>query len=405
LRTTKPRLLVLASTYPRWQGDHEPGFVHELTRRLCDDYDVTVLCPHAAGTKEQEVLNHVRVIRYRYAPRVFETLVNNGGIVANLKSNKLKWLLLPTFFLAQLWVLRRIIKEWHPDVIHAHWLIPQGLAVALLKKIGMNIPPFLVTSHGADLYSLKGSFFQRLKRMVAASASGMTVVSHAMEEEVVRVGLAAPFVRVQPMGVDLTDKFSLDSTEPRSNDEILFVGRLVEKKGANYLLDAMPDILRGCPDARLSIVGYGPEESNLRAQVEELGLSKSVTFFGALNQSDLPAFYRRAAVFVAPFVETNDGDQEGLGLVLVEALGCGCPVVVSDLPATRDVTVGINSLLAVTPKDAYALSDAVVKILRNEELYAESTKSAVSLIRKKFDWAERAKSYSNILKEIFLKSD
>src|SRR5690606_34159902 len=92
---TRPNLMVLASTYPRWAGDPEPSFVHELARRLTDRFNVTVLCPHAPGTASSEAMDGVQIIRYRYAPSAWETLVNDGGIVANLRRTKWKALLLP----------------------------------------------------------------------------------------------------------------------------------------------------------------------------------------------------------------------------------------------------------------------------------------------------------------------
>lgn len=400
LSDIKPKLLVLASTYPRWPADHEPGFVHELTKRLCSDFEVTVLCPHSGGAKEIDELDHVRVIRYRYAPEQFETLVNDGGIVGNLKQNPLKWLLLPIFFLAQVWVLRRILRNWKPDVIHAHWLIPQGLAVALAKKMSDNSPPLLVTSHGADLYALKASLFRRLKRLVGASASEMTVVSNAMKEEANRIGLPDSNIEVQPMGVDLLDTFSVDPDQPRSENEILFVGRLVEKKGLRYLLDAMPEILRSHPEAKLNIVGYGPEEQNLREQVKALHLRENVEFYGAVKQTDLPAYYRRAAVFVAPFVEASDGDQEGLGLVLVEALGCGCPTIVSDMPAVKDVVSSAQSVKVVAPRQSAMLAKSVIETLSEPSSAMRKVEGATDLLQARFDWTSVAERYAQILRRI-----
>src|SRR3546814_343096 len=89
----RPRLLITAPTYPRWPGDPEPAFVHELARRLIDRFEVTVLCPHAKGAAPEEILDGVRVVRYRYAPEHFEVLVNDGGIVTNLRHSPWKWLL------------------------------------------------------------------------------------------------------------------------------------------------------------------------------------------------------------------------------------------------------------------------------------------------------------------------
>lgn len=394
----KPRLLVLASTYPRWQADHEPGFVHELSRRLGDDFDVVVLCPHAPGARKEEKMDGVNVVRYRYAPERFESLVYAGGIVANLKASPWKLLLLPSFIFGQFYAIYKLVRRWRPNVIHAHWLIPQGLLVAMLGCLDRRIPPFIVTSHGADLFALKSRFFLSLKRFVIKRAAGLTVVSMAMRKEIERLGVESSNVQVQPMGVDLSNAFRFDGNSPRSSNEILFVGRLVEKKGAKYLLQAMPLVLDHCPDAHLTIAGFGPEEHNLKELMKELGLVGKVDFRGAVPQKELPSFYRRAALFAAPFIQAEGGDQEGLGLVLVEALGCGCPAVVSDVPATRDVTEGIENLITVPQKDVNELARAIVDILQHHVEYAARAGSSVQKLNERFDWSFRAQSYSRILK-------
>ncbi|HTH09438.1 MAG TPA: glycosyltransferase, partial [Acidovorax sp.] len=148
----KRTLLVLASTYPRWAGDPEPGFVHELAKRMTDRFRVIALVPHTGGARAREMLEGVEVHRYRYAPKRWETLVNDGGIVANLKRDRWKHLLVPGFVLAQAWCAWRLLRRERVDVIHAHWLVPQGLIAALLRYLPGRAAPFLVTSHGADLF-------------------------------------------------------------------------------------------------------------------------------------------------------------------------------------------------------------------------------------------------------------
>src|ERR1700761_7916542 len=108
----RPRLLVLTSTYPRWAGDPEPGFVHELSRRLAETFDVRVIGPHAAGALAWERLDGVDIHRYRYAPVAMETLVNHGGILTNLKRSIWKWLLVPTFLAGQYLALRKALREF-----------------------------------------------------------------------------------------------------------------------------------------------------------------------------------------------------------------------------------------------------------------------------------------------------
>ena len=396
VKSRLPALLVLASTYPRWAGDHEPGFVHELARRLTDRFRVIVLGPHAPGAKAREVLDGVEVIRYRYAPERLETLVNDGGIVTNLRRSKWKLLLVPGFVLAQAWRAWRLCRTGKVDVIHAHWLIPQGLIATVLQALPGPKLPFVATSHGADLYALKGGLMQALKRTVIGRASVVTVVSEAMRDRVAEISPDAIDARVQPMGVDLQQRFVPDPDTPRSENELLFVGRLVEKKGLRHLLDAMPVVIARCPDVRLRIAGFGPEEAALRHQTEALGLADHVEFLGPVPQAELPDLYRRATVFVAPFVEARSGDQEGLGLVLVEAAGCGCPVLAGDVPAVRDV-LGDASSRVVDPRRPTQLADAIVDLL----VYPQRAHAQADALREnligRFDWQSVAAGYADVL--------
>jgi glycosyltransferase involved in cell wall biosynthesis len=394
----RPTLLVLASTYPRWNGDHEPGFVHELTKRLTDRFQVIAVVPSAPGAVAFETLDGVEVIRYRYAPQRFETLVNDGGIVTNLRRHRWKILLVPTFVLAQAWRTWRLLRTRQIDVIHAHWLLPQGLIAALLGWLPGRPPSYLATSHGADLFALRGRGLNALKRFVVRRAAAITVVSEAMRDELARIGADIGDVCVRSMGVDLEERFTPSTTARRSRDEILFVGRLVEKKGLRHLIDAMPAILLAYPSAYLTVVGFGPEETERQAQVQHLGLQSKVQFVGALSQQELPALYRRAAIFVAPFVLTPSGDQEGLGLVAVEAAGCGCPVVVSDLPAVRDVFDETMAQL-VTPGSAWAISDAVCAMFAEMPACSMNAKVRTSLCER-FDWSVVAKHYARILQDL-----
>lgn len=399
MSASKPRLLVLTSTYPRWQSDATPGFVHALARRLTDRFEVMVLCPHACGAARREVMDGVKVRRYRYAPEKWESLASGGGIINNLRQAPIRWALVPLFLVAQTWATWRLIRRWRPNVIHAHWLIPQGLIVALLSLVNGKTPPFLVTSHGVDLHALRFWPMPMIKRFVTRRAAAVTVVSSAMVDVMKAQGIPTEGVRVEPMGVDLENLFTPDKAVPRSDNEILFVGRLVEKKGLRYLIEAMPAILEKYPEVQLTVAGFGPEEPALRSQAQALGIGEKVRFLGPVSQEKLPDLYRRATVFVAPFVEAAGGDQEGLGLVTVEAIGCGCPVVVSDLPAIGDVID--NAELLAPPSCSSGLATRVKHLMT---LSAQSRIDIQSNLRmrvvKRFNWTERGRAYYNQLRDI-----
>ncbi len=391
----KPSLLVLASTYPRYADDPEPGFVHELCKRLATRFDVIALVPDAPGADPSGTMDGVQVVRYRYAPRALQTLVNNGGIAGNLRRSRWKWLLVPGFILGQYLAARRLLKQRKIDVIHAHWLLPQGLIAARLRRL--RGCPFLVTSHGGDLFGLRGAMLAAAKRRVARDSSAMTVVSSAMRDEARRIGLHPPSLEVVPMGVDLRQRFVVDAEQARAPDELLFVGRLVAKKGLCHLLDAMPAVLARRPRATLRIVGFGPEEQALAKQAEALGIGDRVVFAGPTPQHALPALYRRASVFVAPFIRDDSGNQEGLPVVLMEAIGCGCPAVVGNVAGIQDLVGNLAADICVEPTDHAALAKAIVTTLDDPAAAQRRALEVRSAVVGRIDWEAIANRYADII--------
>lgn len=396
----KPLLLVLTSTFPRWRNDVEPPFVFELSRRLTDTFDITVLTPRAPGSLEHETLDGLRVIRFPYFIRSRENLASHGGGILNrLRANPLNYLLVPPFLIGQLWALIRILRHEDWDLIHAHWLIPQGLVALLARRLARRPVPLVCTSHGGDLFALRGTPFRALKRAVLRASHRITVVSRAMRDEVLALGIAPDKVAVIPMGVDLRERFTPDPRIPREQNQLLFVGRLVEKKGVGFLLNALPRILLASPDTRLTIAGGGPLETELRELAASLQISDHVNFKGMVSQSDLPAFYRRATLFIAPFQVADSGDQEGFGLVLVEAMGCGCPVICGEVPAVRDIVLDENTAVLVNPRNPVDLANAIIGLLADpirRERYAENARRHCE---EAFDWGTIAARYGELLSE------
>ena len=397
----RPRLLVLSSTFPRWLNDPEPGFVFELARRLTDRFDVTVLAPHAPGSLTHEVMDAVRVRRFRYAPARWEQLATyGGGILSRLKANPLNGLLLPPFLLGALWALMLLLRRERFAVIHAHWLIPQGaLALAALALTRRRIP-VVCTSHGGDLYGLQGKALESIMGAVMRHSDHITVVSRAMRQRALALGADTAKLSVLPMGVDLQQRFSPDPTSIRTSHELLFVGRLVEKKGFAILLKALPRIVQRNPGVSLTIAGDGPLREALEQQARTFGLSERVAFVGMTRQQQLPEIYRRAVLMVAPFVVASGGDQEGLGLVIVEAMGCGCPVIASDLPAVADVIHDGETGILVPSGSPEALADQISALLNDPDKRANLASAARNDVLARFDWSSIAARYSVVLSSV-----
>jgi glycosyltransferase involved in cell wall biosynthesis len=414
----KPRLLVLTSTFPRWAGDREPRFVYDLSRHLTESFEVHVVAPHAPGAERWERMDGMTVHRFRYFPGRLERLAYEGGILEKIKRRPWVLLQVPFFLAAQVLLIRRLTKEASFHAVHAHWIIPQGLC-AVLAQVGRRPKvPILCTSHGSDLFGLRGHLFDTLRRWVLGRSAAVTVVSRAMAEKVRATGTRIP-CHVIPMGTDLTGLFTPDPQAPRRRATLLFVGRLVEKKGVRYLIEAFGHIRRRIPHAELWIVGSGPEEPLLKrlaayvAPVHSHGSTPetvvpsdlparpgTITFFGPVAHGDLPHFYRAATVTVVPSVVARSGDQEGLGLVIVEAMGCGCPVIASDLPAIRDVILHGETGLLVPPGQSSSLAEAICMALSAPSLLKSLSENGREWACRHFDWNEIGEKYILLLKRL-----
>jgi len=370
--------------------------VFELARRLTDRFDVTVLAPHAPGLATTEQMEDIQVRRFRYAPQFFERLAYEGGMLAKLHRSPWYWCLIPLFLAGQCIATLQLLRRQSIDLVHAHWLLPQGLIAVLARALSPRRPGVLCTSHGGDLYAIKGRLGSRLKSWTLRHCDHVTVVSDAMADKVIQLGAAPERLSIAPMGTELELLFSPGS-EPRGPDTLLFVGRLVEKKGLEYLLRAMPLVLQRYPGAHLTVVGAGPEAPHLEQLAAELSLASAVSFLGAIEHSALPAIYRKAAIAIFPYVPTRSGDQEGFGLVMVEALGCGCAVIATAMDTTRDVLIDGTTGLAVPPKNPGAIADAVLRLMDEPTQARRLSAQGRRHVQAHFGWLPVARGYRSIL--------
>lgn len=388
----KKKLLVTASTFPRWENDTEPRFVLDLCTHMTDDFDVTVLAPAAVGAADKEVIEGVKVIRYHYFPiHKWETLCYPGAIVPRIKEKKIRALLVP-FLLASLWLkLLLILPQF--DVVHAHWLIPQGIVQSFFKK------PYIVTGHGGDVASLNMGIIRRLKVRCLKRANRVTAVSVPLKEKMQEL-LPGLEPSVISMGVD-TSKFSKQYHVPNyfgqgNKKVVLFVGRLAEKKGVRYLIDAMQDI-----DALLVIVGDGPLKTELMQQAKQINLQgkgEKIIFLGAKTHDELKTVYASADIFAAPSVTASDGDKEGLGLVILEAMASGLPIVASKSGGIIDIVKdNVNGLLC-EEKCVWQLADSISALLDDPKLYETLVQNAIGTANS-YDYSVSGRKYCALIGE------
>ncbi|MFA5422402.1 MAG: glycosyltransferase [Phycisphaerae bacterium] len=398
----KKKLLVLTSTFPRWENDAIVPFVYELSKRLTSNFEVYVLMPGYPGAKAFEVIDDIKVYRFRYFFRKFEKLAGGGGILPTLRKNRLYYFVIPFFMAANFFALRKTVKKLQPDVIHAHWIIPQGFIAALMKKLYKV--PFLVTAHGGDVFGLPGKCATRAKRFTLKKADKITAVSGALKSEILASIDPNLEIQVVSMGVD-SEHFSPDKKDISLKDKynmegpfLLFVGRLAEKKGVRYLIEAMPQIIDELPKTKLLIVGGGVLEENLKKLTDKLGLSHNVIFTGRLPNSELPKYYATADIFIGPSVVAEGGDTEGLGLTFIEAAMSGSVPVATNVGGVSDAVEDGKTGFLVEQKSPSQIAEKIIALLQNKTLIISMAEQARDRAVKQFDWKIVAGKYSSLLK-------
>jgi len=393
---------VTASTFPRWKDDTEPEFVFELTRRLAREFEVFVVCPFANGSKEFEVVENIRINRYKYLPFGLGTLAYDGGITPKLKKSKLYYLQVPFFLFFQLLAVRKILASERINVVHAHWAIPQGVVAVIYKKLFDKRVKILTTVHGADIFGFRGRLGHFLKKMVFKNTDEVTVVSNAIAGEAGKY-FTRVRLHVYPMGVD-TNYFSPDKKQEQLRKELgieenflLFVGRLAEKKGVKYLIEALPNVLKKHPRSKLIIVGDGVLKTELVKMAADLRIEKNVLFAGSMPHGDVAEYFASADVVVVPSVVARGGDSEGFGLVIAEAMSCGAVVITTDLPAIGDIVKDNVTGLIVKEKNVSEISAKIISVLDRKDAWAEMKELARKHVVENFDWDVVAEKYRLLL--------
>lgn len=259
---------------------------------------------------------------------------------------------------------REIVADPRVGVVHAHFGQDGLSALPWAKAAGK---PLVVSIYGMDVTSLptrRGADGRRFRAGMAAMfdyAAALIPVSQFLADRAIALGADPDRVRLiyPPLGLDHRPAPAVDATG------IVFVGRLVEKKGVPDLLEAvarLPEPLRSVP---VTIVGYGPLLPELQRRAGELGLD--VTFAGRRSSAEVAELLRRHAVFCGPSQRAANGDAEGLGMVFVEASNAGLPVVTYRHGGVPEVVADGETGLTVPERDVDALSAALARVLSDPD--------------------------------------
>jgi len=380
------RILHVVTAFPRSPDDVIVPWLVELLKRLrAAGHEVEVFTSSYRGAPDQ-VVGGIPVHRFRYFPRRWERLTHEEAAPDRMKRSLLYRLMPACFVVAGMIAAWRLCRRQRYDVIHVHWPLPLALFGWAAQRAR---PAALVTTfYGVELRWVKTAmpFLRGFLRWAARRSDRVVAISSYTAAEV-RELVQLP-IEVIPYTTSLPPPPPVPRTARRSPGApftVLFVGRLVERKGVSHLVDAVNLLLPGA-EVRLVIVGDGPERARIEARVRDRGLDGRVAVRGQVSDAELQAAYAGADAFVLPAVVDRRGDTEGLGVVLLEAMNHRVPVIASAIGGITDIVEDGVSGLLVPPGDAPALAAALGRLAGAPDLAAGLGEAGYRRLRERFGW-------------------
>lgn len=380
------KILVIGSVYPRFHEDAEVPWLRTSIAHLKKaGLDIQVLAPAYKGLKSHEI-DGVKVNRFRYAPAKWEFLTHEEGAPSKMANKPWLQLLAIPYIISGFFKCIKICRKFKPDIIHAHWPFPHAyiaLGAAKLFKI-----PLVLNFHGAELLLIrKKKWVKPLLKFAISQAQAVFANSSFTASKI--KALRNVDVEWSPYGTTLEKGVRSVKPHPVNGKfKILFVGRHIERKGICYLIEAAKYLPRDLFEIR--IVGVGDLTEQLHVIANDVKQSNpdsaEIIFTGKLSPEALANEYKTANVFTLPAIVDSKGDTEGLGVVLIEAMELGLPVVASNVGGIPDVVVDGVSGILVPEKDPKALADAYKRLAESPEFTEKILAGAQQRIDECFSW-------------------
>lgn len=270
------------------------------------------------------------------------------------------------------------------DIIHCHFG-PNGIIGAYLKEIG--IPMKYITSfHGYDVNSYPKIAGKNIYSDLFRKGNIFTANTNFTKQEVVKLGCNEKKIVILPEGFKIEKfKFSIRKIKPGKLIKILTIGRLVEKKGHKYAIQAIAKVVKKYKNIEYTIAGDGPLREELRDLVSKLKIGKYVKFLGAVEQNEVLKLYQQAHIFILPSVTANNGDQEGQALVLQEAQAVGLPVISTFHNGIPEGVLDGQSGFLVPEKDVDALAERLEYLIERSEVWPEMGYAGRKFVEEHYD--------------------
>ncbi len=389
---------MVATSYPRFAGDGVGSFMEPIAKGVAArGHEVHLVAPwHPLITRppaEDGVVFHF----YRYAPVSSLNVFGYAeGMNADTTLRAGAWIAAPLALAAGCWTARRVAARHRATVLHGHWVIPGGVMAASAR----GRRPLVISVHGSDVYvAERHAILRGAARSTFEAAGWITACSDDLRQRAVALGADPATTETVPYGVDTTRFAPSGETRRRLRAElglgdaplVFSAGRLVSKKGFEYLIDAVGTMTASFPGLRLAVAGDGDLRETLATRARRFG--DAIMLLGARTQDDVGRLAAAADVIVVPSVHDTEGNVDGLPNFALEAMATGTPVVATRVGGLPDaIEDGVTGWL-VPERDAQALA-AAVRVLAPDPVMARSLGDAARTeVTRRFGWSTTAERF------------
>jgi glycosyltransferase involved in cell wall biosynthesis len=395
-------VVMVTTSYPRFAGDSVGTFMEPIAKHVAArGHEVHIVAPWHPRITRGPVEDGVFFHFFKYAPvPALNVFGYAAGLHADVKVRSAAWMAAPLAMAAGWFKAMRVAQKRRATVMHGHWVVPGGVIAAAARPA----LPLVVSLHGSDVFVAERVAPARVAaRRVFERAGFVTACSQDLAQRAIGLGASADRLEVVPYGVDVA-RFkpapgSRDSLRASigltANAPLIFAaGRLVRKKGFEYLIDALP-IIDAHPDAHLAIAGAGDLDAELRERARTAGIAERVHFLGDLPQDTVGAWFAAADVAVVPSVRDDSGNVDGLPNTVLEALASGTPLVATPAGGIASVVTDGETGAIVAERDARALATAIDALLEDPERRVRLGRAGRAAVAGGFGWESAAARFES----------
>jgi glycosyltransferase involved in cell wall biosynthesis len=387
-------VVMVTTSYPRFPGDSVGTFMEPIAKSVAArGHEVHVVAPWHPLVARGAVEDGVRFHFYRYAPTASLNVFGYAAAMrADVSLRAAAYIAAPLALAAGWRAARNVARRHRATIMHGHWVIPGGITAALAApKL-----PLVISLHGSDVYVAETLPPARVAaRRAFARAGFVTACSDDLGRRAIAIGADPARLETVPYGVDTT-RFRPDRAVRESQRTMIGIGaqvpfafaagRLVKKKGFEYLIDAVARV----PDLVLAIAGDGTLDAELRERARGAGVAERVRFLGDQTQDNVAAWLMAADVAVVPSIRDDSGNVDGLPNVVLEALASGTPVVTTTAGGIGSVVEHGRTAVVVPERDPSAIAAALVRLTRDPAESAALGLAARTLVETRFGWGRVA---------------